>query len=358
MEKELKKKQKVIDIDVHNDFAHPLVLAEYLPEPWRSKVLFAGDLGILVHGYGSPVGVKRRDCMPPTGGPAASDPDYLVKDLIEPFNMEYAILTGADTLTISSLHNPDYTAAICSAYNDYVIEEWLPRHKSFKAAIFVCTLDPQQAAREIDRLAGHPDMVEVLINTGTRSPLGQRQYHPIYEAAHRHGLPVATHIGGEGIGSSAGPTAAGYPSTYLEWHTCAPQASMTHLVSLVCEGVFEKFPDLKVIIKEGGIAWLPHLMWRLDKNYKGLRSEVPWLKRLPSEYIRDHCYFSTQPIEEPQNPKDLIMLLDMIDAENFLLFSSDYPHWDGDVPTEILKLLRQDARNKIFYENAKKVYNL
>jgi predicted TIM-barrel fold metal-dependent hydrolase len=67
-------------------------------------------------------------------------------------------------------------------------------------------------------------------------------------------------------------------------------------------------------------------MWRLDKNYKGLRSSVPWLKRLPSEYIRSNCMFSTQPIEEPADPKDLLSIFDMVDAENILMFSSDYPH--------------------------------
>ncbi|MNI29860.1 Amidohydrolase [compost metagenome] len=99
-------------------------------------------------------------------------------------------------------------------------------------------------------------------------------------------------------------------------------------------------------------------MWRLDKNYKALRSQVPWLKRMPSEYIHDHCFFSTQPMDEPDHANDLIDLLDMIDAENFLMFASDYPHWDHDAPTEILKQLNPEARQKILYDNAKSLYKL
>ncbi|MDF2720327.1 MAG: amidohydrolase [Paenibacillus sp.] len=108
----------------------------------------------------------------------------------------------------------------------------------------------------------------------------------------------------------------------------------------------------------GGISWLPHLMWRLDKNYKGLRSTVPWLKRYPSEYIRDHFLFSTQPMEDSVNPEHMLKLFEMIDAENILMFSSDYPYYDNDIQTGLLNKLRPEARQKIYYDNAKKLYRL
>lgn len=347
---------KVIDVDIHNELHSPMQLVPYLSEPWKSRVASTG-IGMPGSGYWSPVGVMRTDCLPPTGGPAASDPDFLVKDLVEPYNIEYAILTGHQ-MGISTMHDPDYAAAIASAYNDFLVEHWLPRHPSLYGSILISTIDPLLAAKEIERMAGHPKMVAIIMCSAQRAPLGQRQFHPIYEAAERHGLPVAIHPGNEGAGGMPPPTPSGYPTRYIEWHTCLSQNYMTHTVSLVCEGVFEKFPGLRFSMLEGGVAWIPHLMWRLDKNYKALRAQVPWLKRMPSEYIRDHCMFSTQPIEEPENPKDLLAIFDLIDAENFLMFSSDYPHWDNDAPTEILKRLRPEARRKIFYENAKRWYRL
>jgi predicted TIM-barrel fold metal-dependent hydrolase len=349
---------EVIDVDVHNEFRDIKQLLPYLPEMWQQRLLnTAPGYGLPGHGYFSPVGVVRRDCRPPSGGPAASDPDYLVEDHIIPQNIKYAILTG-DIINVSLLQDPDHGAAIASAYNDFVVAEWLPKHESFRGSILVSANDPLLAAKEIDRWAGHPGMVQVIMGSAQRAPLGQRQYHPIYEMAERHGLPVAIHPGAEGAGAAPAPTPSGYPTRYLEWHTVLSLNFMGHLTSLVCEGVFAKFPNLKVVMLEGGVAWLPHLMWRFDKNYKGLRSTVPWLKRLPSEYIRDHCLFSTQPIEEPDDPKQLLSIFDTIDAENILMFSSDYPHWDNDMPDAILRKLSPEARHKIFFQNAKMLYKL
>lgn len=347
--------RKVIDCDVHSMLKSHLDLVPYLKEPWKSLI---SQQGLHIPAaYTSPIGVMRKDAAPPDGGVAASDPLYLAEHLVKPYNMEYVILTGG-TYAINVHPDADYSAAVCSAYNDYLIAEWLPKHPSFKGAMIIPTQDPQQAVSEIDRIGPHPDIVEIILASASPVPYGHRMYHPIYEAAERHKLPIAIHPGSEGSGIAVSPTAAGYPSNYLQWHTCLSQNFMAQLVSLVCEGVFAKFPGLKFVLVEGGVAWLPHLMWRLDKNYKALRSTVPWLTRMPSEYIREHCYLTTQPIEEPENANHLKQIFEMIDAENILLFSSDYPHWDFDDPTKILRGLSSEAKHKIFYQNAKELYQL
>jgi predicted TIM-barrel fold metal-dependent hydrolase len=136
------------------------------------------------------------------------------------------------------------------------------------------------------------------------------------------------------------------------------QAFQSQMISLVCEGVFERFPNLRVVTMEGGIAWIPSLMWRMDKHYRRLRDEVPHLKRLPSEYIREHMYITTQPIEEPDNPKHLLQTIEHLDSEK-LMFSTDYPHWDADDPNRAFPVkLPPDLKRKIFSENARKLYQL
>jgi predicted TIM-barrel fold metal-dependent hydrolase len=150
----------------------------------------------------------------------------------------------------------------------------------------------------------------------------------------------------------------GYPTHYIEWHTCLSLAFQAHLVSLLTEGVFEKFPNFRVVLVEGGTAWLPGLMWRLDAEWKALRTEVPWVKRRPSEYLRDHVRLTTQPVEQPDNDRYLLQMLEMMDAENLLMYSSDYPHWDFDSPRTVFPKLPEALHRRLFEENARAWYGL
>lgn len=344
---------KMIDSDVHNIVGS---LLPYLPKAWHEQYRRSGS-GISGLYY-SPVGVSRRDAIPDRGGAPGSDPEFLIKDHMDRFNIDYAILTGSGVLGISLHPDPDYGNVLASACNDCTIETWLKVSPRFKGSIFVNASDPPAAAAEIRRIGSHPDMVQVIMASAARMPYGQRYYHPIYEAAEEMGLPVAIHPGTEGRGISGAPTPSGYPTRYMEWHNILPTNYMTHVNSLVCEGVFEKFPSLRFIAIEGGIAWLPHLMWRMDKNYKALRDSTPWLKRLPSEYIKDHILLTSQPIEEPENSEELLQILHMINAEKTVMFSSDYPHWDYDNPMMALPRMPKQMRERIMAGTAAELYGL
>ena len=105
-------------------------------------------------------------------------------------------------------------------------------------------------------------------------------------------------------------------------------------------------------------AWVPALTWRLDKQWKRLKDEVPHLKRLPSEYIREHFWFTTQPIDEPDRPQDLFDVMGWVGWDR-LMFSTDYPHWDFDDPRYAFKArLEEPARTQLFSGNAKALYGL
>jgi len=347
----------LIDCDVHQSFRTARDLAPYLSEPWKSRYEDGGP-GFGSSGYYSEVGVMRRDAVPNDGGPAGSSPEFTARELLDRYDIDYGILNSAGILGISGSTDPDYAAALATAYNDWMIDVWLAADDRYRGSLVVSTLDAQLAAREIDRVGGHPRIAQVLMSSAARSPLGQRQYHAIYEAAERNGLPVAIHPGSEGAGVTNPPTAAGYPSRYIEWHTLLSTNFQAHLVSLVTEGVFVKYPDLMFVLVEGGVAWLGPLMWRLDKNYKALRAEVPWLTERPSDYIRGHVRLTTQPIEEPDRPEHLLQMFEMIDAAHLLMYASDYPHWDFDDPVAAFSRVPADLKRRIFVENARELYRL
>jgi predicted TIM-barrel fold metal-dependent hydrolase len=334
-------------------------LLPYLPKYWAEVVQRSGfgNPGTIT-GAGTPVGVLRADARPPGGGVPGSDPQFLIAHHLDRYGIDYAILTGGGILGISLNPDVDYANAVASAYNAWLAEHWLTVSPRFKGSILLNHSDPEYSAREIDRWGAHPAFVQTIMASGSPRLFGQRCFHPIYEAAERNGLPVAIHPGTEGAGIAYPPTPAGYPTRYMEWHNILPINFMSHLNSLVCEGVFEKFPRIKFVAIEGGVAWLPHLMWRMDKNYKALRATTPWLKRLPSEYIKEHVRLTTQPIEEPENPRHLVQIFEMIEADRMLLFSSDYPHWDFDNPKMALPPLPAEMKARIFAGNAAELYNL
>jgi predicted TIM-barrel fold metal-dependent hydrolase len=347
----------LIDADVHHTYHGAQELLPFLPEPWRGQVARGRSLGA-PHLYTSPIGVDREDAIPPEGGPAGSDPEFLAAQLLRPYGIEKAVLNPAALLSVACSPDAAFAAAVCSAYNDWLLQSaWLRTGSVCYGAMLVAPQDPEAAAREIERVGDHPRLVSVLLASASHTPLGQQRFWPIYEAAERKGLPVALHPGAEGAGMSGPPTAVGYPSTYFEWHTDLSQGFMAHTVSLVAEGVFQRFPGLKVVLTEGGVAWMPHLMWRMDKNYRALRQQVPWLTEMPSEVIRRHIRLTTQPIEEPEDPGHLLRIFDMLGSDRMLLFASDYPHWDFDDPFAALRVLPDDDRKRrILRDNALDIF--
>jgi predicted TIM-barrel fold metal-dependent hydrolase len=345
----------IIDTDVHVFPRHEEEITGRMDQPWRDRYT---KMGRPFYMPVPPITGNRIDSTPPGGGAAGSDPDFLRKQLIDEYGISYAILLPRTFATMYPDY--DYAAAVARAYNDWLIDTWLGEYNHdgvFKGSINVAHQDPIAAAKEIDRVGGHPHVVQVMMDSGARAPFGHRQYWPIYEACERNNLPLAIHPGTDGVGINEHFT-LGPAVRFIEWHTLVPLGFQSHLVSFITEGVFERYPGFKLALVEGGVAWLAPLLWRFDDQYKSGRAEVPWMKRRPAEYVRDHVRLASQPLEMPDDPKQLLQMLEMVDAEHVLMFASDYPHYDFDSPTRTFPKLPEDVHQRIFFENAAELYGL
>ena len=347
----------IVDCDCHNGWNSADVLLPYLNGWWKDCYLRGertGPPGSFPHGHRAwfhPEDFNRADIQPQN-----EDEHYsLMRDRhLNPNNINAAVLTGDLPLEVSTLGNAHYAQALASAYNDWVIDEWLPRDERFYSSIIIAPQDPTVAAAEVRRLGAHPRLVQVLASHGSTMPYGDPFYHPIYEACAEVGLPFAIHLGGNG-GINTATFSNGAVRYYSEAHTLLTQPAQTHLVSMIMNGVFEKFPALKMVVIECGVSWVAPLLWRLDADWKALRKETPWVTKLPSEYFREHIRFTTQPLEQPAKIEHLWSILEAMHGRETLMFAADYPHWDQDDVSAVK--LPPEWREDVFGMNALRVYS-
>ena len=345
----------VIDTDLHNAVPGIEALQPYLPAYWReytSQTAFKGPIATAYPpGYATSA---RPDSAPVSGGPPGSDLELVRQQALDAVGAEYGILNCA--YAIESLRNAYAAAALASAVNDWQIACWLEPEPRLRASLVVPVHYPDLAAKEIERLGGHPGFVQVYLPVRSDALYGNRRYFPIYEAALRHDLAVGLHFGGA---PGSPPTSSGWPTYYVEEYAGMAHVFQSQLMNLVAEGTFEQFPELRLACLESGFTWLPSFLWRMDKEWKGIRREIPWVKRLPSETIRERVRFSLQPLDAPASENHLRQILEQANYADLLMFSTDYPHWhSGSIEAALPEWLPPEAKRNVLSENARRFYRL
>jgi hypothetical protein len=353
----------VIDADVHAVVPSIDTLRPYLAAHWRE---FIDE-----RGFGDPVGLAVTY---PPGAPTTIRADWredhadggleaLRRHVLDPLGVEAAVLNCY--YAVDSIRHPDFAAAIASAVNDWIAAEWLDPEPRLRSSITVPARQPDQMIAEIRRLSGDRRFVQVLAPVRADRPYGNRIWHPVLREVAEHGLVLGLHWGGSSDGP---PTPTGWPSWFVEEYAAEQQVFMAQLTSLVAEGAFQAAPGLRVTIGEIGFAWVPSLMWRLDKEWKGLRRDIPWVDTPPSELIREHVRLTTCPLDMAVARNDapasidpgaeLAEVVSWLGSEKMLMFATDYPHAHEAPIRTLLERLPETMRAAVMAESARAFYRL
>lgn len=348
----------VIDTDAH--YIDSLEkLAEYIDEDDPFKQRFSGDYPEPVSIWPSSTGSRTkygRIFRPVEHYSSFESPDQM-SEIMGDLKTDKTILLSQEMLLYGKVHANDGKASVyANACVDFMLDKVVDPDKGVYTMVPAPFHEPDEAAELINRVGDEKGVVGVcLVTDGVEPPLGSERYDPIYEATQRAGLPVVFHAGGASLDQFY---VNGYKSM-LEVHTLGFLFNnISQLVSVVVQGIPERYPDLDIVFQESGITWIPGLLARLDAEYLKRPSEAPILQKRPSEYV-DDFYFGTQPLDEPRDPAHLEQMFDMIGVDS-LMYASDYPHWDFDPPTSITRLpfLSDEEKAQILGGNAAEVFGI
>jgi len=268
--------------------------------------------------------------------------------------LDYQVFFPSALLFLGMHPQREIEAELATAYNRWIVEQVLPHEPRMKAMLYLPFNTPEAAEATVKRFLGAPGVVGFLVTSTRYQPVHANEYMRLYAMLEEAGMPIGFHAHHNWHNEYTR-----HLNRFVSMHAISfVLSNMVHLTNWVINGLPERFPRLKVMWIESGLAWLPFLMQRLDHEYLMRVSEAPLLKRLPSQYISE-MFYTVQPMEAT-NLKLLEGTFEAIHADTQLLYASDWPHWDFDVPAKVFDLpfLDERAKRNILGLNAARVFNL
>ena len=311
---------------------------------------------------GMPTGTRTTLGKVPKGHP--EDPDLHLQDL-DAEGIDVAVVFPSMGLMLLSTDKLDLAIPCIRAENMWLADHAQPHADRMKPCISLPLVAPTSECvdaclRELDYAVnelGLTTVVHILPCVGPKEKanLDEPVFFPLFEEIERMGLPIGIHW-------SAGTHLPGMedrfkPEQFFIYHTLGfPFENMIALSSIVCGGLLEKFPALKWGILESGCGWVYYLMERLDEHYELLSYLMPQMKKWPHDYMKSGLiYYSCDPDEQ-----SIPFFLEMV-GDDYLLYASDYPHWDGQYPGTVDTIcnnpkLTPTQKRKVLGENAARFY--
>ena len=274
---------------------------------------------------------------------------------MDAMGVDYSCLFPTPMLFLGTHPQVEVEVELATAYNRWLCERVLAHEPRIVSMLYLPFNDPEAAYRTVKEFAGKKGVVGFMITAPRYKPVHDNVYMKTYRLIEETGLPLSFHAAytWNDQGLALTNRFIGVHALGFMWF------NMIHMTNWVVNGLPERFPKLKVMWIESGLTWAYSLMQRLDHSYMMRTSDCPSLKRKPSEYMRE-MYFSSQPMEMPEDKSILEATFKMINAETQLVWSSDYPHWDFDLPGVIydLPFLNEQAKRNILGGTAAKLFNL
>jgi predicted TIM-barrel fold metal-dependent hydrolase len=354
----------IVDIDGHHyETASFAQICEFIEDPvMRDQAKYQGyGAGGITQGAGSYQELGGRITRYP-GRRKEKTPQTPHRDItltrrwMDAIGIDILCLFPTPMLGLGFTPRVEVEVALARAYNRWLCEVVLAGEPRIKSSLYLPFNDPEAAYKVVQEFGGKPGVIGFTVCTARHKQIYANEYMKTYAAIEEMGVPLIFHSSlGGGHDASLNLTnrfIAAHALGFSWWN-------ILHCTNWLCNGLPERFPKLKTVWVESGLAWIPFLMQRLDNEWMMRSSEVPLLKRKPSDYMRE-MHYSTQPMEMVNNREALELTFKMINAESQLMYASDYPHWDTDLPSTIydLPFLSETAKRNILGGNAKRVFNL
>ena len=279
----------------------------------------------------------------------------LTRRWMDAMGTDIAVIFPSPMLQLGLHPQVEMEVAFARAYNRWLVERVMSGEPRIRSMLYLPFNDPDAAYRMVKEMGDKKGVAGFMVTSARHRPVQHNGYMKTYALLEEMGQPLAFHAG-----YNWGEQSMTMMNKFISVHALGfVWYNMVHLTNWVLNALPERFPKLKVIWIESGLAWLPFMIQRLDNEYMMRSSECPGLKKLPGEYITD-MFYTSQPMEIPRDMSLLEATFKCIKAESQLLYSSDYPHWDFDLPSTIydLPFLKEKAKRDILGGNAAKLFKI
>jgi len=277
----------------------------------------------------------------------------LTRRSMEAMGVTFGVLHPTTAMRLATQPKRDWEFSLALAYKRWVANDLLPPESQLKGMMYLPLHHAAEGLTMIEELGDKPGIAGCVVASPRYEKVQSKGMVRVFAAMEERRLVLAFH----GMANWEEPALAAIPSWAAAQALGVPSSNMTHMTNWLISGMPERFPKLKVLWLESGVAWSHYLMQRLDNMYMKRVSEAPLLKEKPSHYMA-RMFYCSQPLEAPEDPAALEVAFRSINAPTQLVWGSNFPSHEFDVPATIwdLPFLSEDVKKAILGGNAMRLF--